>query len=125
MKDLDRKRHKQDMNDDQNNIENRITRAFGAPADTATDEGLLDPARLAARAPKARNPHATRKTALGSLLGLSSLAVVGVLVTTFVSPPQGPLFTLAEGGAGALSAEMGGDADSRLGWWVEYDYVAG
>jgi hypothetical protein len=125
VKDSNRKRHKQDMSDEKNNIENRITRALGAVAETATDDGLLSPERLSTRKPRVRNPHATRKTALGSLLGLSSLAVVGVLVTTFVSPNKGPLFTLAEGAAGAMSTEMGGDADMRLGWWVEFDYVAG
>lgn len=112
------------MNDEENTIENRISRALGSPGSAAEQSELLTPAQLASRKPRARNPHAVRRTAVGSLLGLSSIAVVGVLVTTFVSPPQEPLFALAGGSGGAASAEMA-DMDTRLGMWIEYDYVAG
>jgi hypothetical protein len=112
------------MSDEQKNLENRISSALGSPELAAEESQLLTPEQLAKRKPRARNPYAVRKTAVGSLLGLSSIAVVGVLVTTFVSAPQEPLFTLAEGSGGAVSAEMA-DSDTRLGLWIQYDYVAG
>jgi hypothetical protein len=110
------------MTTNDRDLENRLRAGFnsGAPS---TDDSLLSAESLEARSPRVRNPQRTRKIAAGSLLGVGSLAVVGVLVTTIVLPGQAPLFTLAEGGGGVgVESAM---ADSRMGWWVEYEYLAG
>jgi hypothetical protein len=57
-------------------------------------------------------------------LGAASIAIVGVLVTTLTLPDQGPLFTLAESGAGGARAESA-LSDASMSWWVEYEYLAG
>lgn len=112
------------MNDTADNLENRITSALGKNSALTTSDDVLDPAALDRRRPRARNPRQTRTAAVGSLLGLSSVAIVGVMVTTFAIPTQAPLFTLAGGSEGVASAEMA-DSDLRTGWYVAYDYVAG
>lgn len=111
------------MTNNDGDLDNRLRAGFGSGVPRA-DDALLSAESLGARSPSAHNPHRTRKIATGSLLGAGSLAVVGVLVTTLVLPGQAPLFALAggeTGGARALSAE----ADSSIGWWVEYEYRAG
>lgn len=112
------------MNDTSDNLDDRLASALGNKPASGTHDDILDPHMLGTRRPRARNPRVTRKAAAGSLLGLSSVAVVGVLVTTFVMPTQAPLFTLAGGGEGVASAEIT-DSDMRVGWYVTYDYVAG
>ena len=112
------------MNDNTDNLDERLRSAFGNNSAPSTSDNILDPPALEKRRPRARNPHQTRKIAAGSLLGLSSVAIVGVMVTTFAIPTQAPLFTLAGGSEGVASAEMA-DSDLRTGWYVAYDYVAG
>ena len=110
------------MTTNDRDLENRLRTGFdsGAPS---TDDSILSAESLESRSPRARNPQRTRKIATGSLLGAGSIAVVGVVVTTLLLPSQAPLFTLAESGGGArVESAM---ADSRMGWWVEYEYLAG
>jgi hypothetical protein len=110
------------MTTNDRDLENRLREGFGSGT-PSTDDSLLSAESLGSRSARARNPHRTRKIATGSLLGAGSVAVVGVLVTTMVLPGQAPLFTLAEGGGGVgVESAM---ADSRMGWWVEYEYLAG
>lgn len=112
------------MDDNTGNLEHRLASALGKnPAPDGGDD-ILDPQSLGKRRPQVRNPRATRKIAAGSLVGLSSLALVGVMVTTFALPTKAPLFTLAGSGGGAASVEMA-DSDLRMGWYVDYEYVAG
>jgi hypothetical protein len=47
---------------------------------------------------------------------------VSLVLTTVVTPTQEPLFALAQSGGGV--SEMAA-SDARLGWWVEFDYLAG
>ena len=112
------------MTNDNDNLDQRLAQALGGSAAPQGADDILDPQTLSKRKPRARNPHAVRKTAAGSLVGLSSVALVGVLVTTFWSPTPDPLFTLAEGSGGAATSEMA-DSDLRMGWFVNYEYVAG
>ena len=110
------------MNNDDKDLEQRMQRAFGALRPSSEDATVLDPSELAKRKPRARNPRTTRRVAGGSLLGLASVGVLSLLVTTVMTPTQAPLFALAETGVG--SSEMAA-SDARLGWWVEYEYSAG
>ena len=112
------------MNTIDKDFDDRLRRAFPNTPSPSTDDGILGESSLAARTPSARDPHATRRIASTSLLGVGALAVVGVVVTSFVLPSQGPLFTMAESGQGAASAEMA-SSDMRIGLWVEYQYEAG
>ena len=112
------------MSNDNHNLDQRLSQAMGGSKTPESADDILDPQTLSQRKPRARNPHAVRKAAAGSLLGLSSLALVGVLVTTVWAPTPAPLFTLAGGGGGAATTEMA-DSDLRMGWYVNYEYVAG
>ena len=112
------------MNTIDKDFDDRLRRAFPNTSSPSTDDGILGESSLAARTPSARDPHATRRIASTSLLGVGALAVVGVVVTSFVLPSQGPLFTMAESGQGVASAEMS-SSDMRIGLWVQYEYEAG
>lgn len=112
------------MNNIDKDFDDRLRRAFPAASSPSTDDAILSESSLSARKPSARNPHATRRLASTSLLGAGALAVVGVVVTSFVLPPQGPLFTMAASGQGPATAEMS-SADARIGLWVQYEYEAG
>lgn len=112
------------MNTIDNDFDDRLRRALPGATPTSTDDSILGESSLASRKPRARNPHATRRLASTSVLGLGALAVIGVVFTSFVLPPQGPLFTMAQSGGGAASAEMA-SSDARIGLWVQYEYEAG
>jgi hypothetical protein len=110
------------MNNDEKNLEQRLQRPFGSGQPVSADASILDPAALATRKPRARNPLTTKKAAWGSLTGLASLAAVSLVVTNVMTPAQEPLFALAESGGGV--SEMAA-SDARMGWWVEFEYSAG
>jgi len=110
------------MNNDERNLEQRLQRPFGPGQAPSGDASVLDPTELAQRKPRARNPRTTQKVAWGSATGLASIAAVSLLVTTVVTPVQEPLFALADSGGGV--SEMAA-SDARMGWWVEFDYLAG
>ena len=112
------------MNNIDKDFDNRLRRAFPTGAGTSADDSILGEASLTSRKPGARDPHATRKLATGSFLGLGALALAGIVVTSFVLPPQGPLFTMSEPVQGVASAEMS-SSDVRIGMWVRYEYEAG
>ena len=110
------------MNNDERDLEQRLQRPFGASQSASADASVLDPSELARRKPRARNPRTTAKVAWGSATGLASIAAVSLVLTTVVTPAQEPLFALAQSGGGV--SEMAA-SDARLGWWVEFDYLAG
>ena len=111
------------MTNTDKDFDDRLRRAFSPNEASSIDDGILGDTALSGRNPQARDPHATRKLAATSLLGLGALAVVGVVVTSFVLPPQSPLFTMAEAAQGVASAEMS-SSDMRIGMWLQYEYEA-
>jgi hypothetical protein len=111
------------MSNDEKNLDERLKRAMGSAPIPEPDASVLDQEALSQRTPKARNPRTTKRVASGSLMGVASLAVVGVVVSTLGIPTQDPLFALAAS-AGLGTSEMAA-SDSRIGLWVEYDYSAG
>lgn len=111
------------MNSDERNLDDRIRKAAKSHPGSETDGVLLSPEQLAQRKPTARNPRVTKAVAGGSLLGLGSLAVVGVVVSNLVLPTQAPLFSLAA--SAGLGASAMAESDTRLGYFTEFEYLAG
>jgi hypothetical protein len=112
------------MNHNEENLDARVRGAFGDAPPVSGGDSLLDPGVLNSRSPQARNPRRVKKVAAGSLLGVGSLALVGVLVTTLTLPSQAHLFTLADSGGGQGAAEMA-TSDRAIGIWTQYEYLAG
>lgn len=111
------------MNTNDQPLEERIRQAARTHPAGDSEGNLLTTEQLAKRTARAPNPRVRRAVAGGSLLGLGSLAVVGVVVSNFALAPQDPLFSLAAS-AGLGASEMAA-SDSRLGYIVDFEYVPG
>lgn len=112
------------MTSEDKDFDARLRAGFGNPARDNSTGSALETASLESRSGRVRNPHRTKAVATGSLLGLGSLAVVAVVVTTAILPNQAPLFSLADSGQGGARAESA-LSDASMGWGVEYNYRAG
>ena len=75
-------------------------------------------------APRLTNP--ALRVAGGAVLTIAALAVAAVVVVPSLTP-HAPLFTAAatSGQTSAMSTEGARVADSKIGWWVDYNYSAG
>lgn len=79
----------------------------------------------AASRPAPRDPARTVRVAGSVTLGIAALAVAAVVVVPSLTP-RAPLFTAAQGSGqtSAMSVERSRVADSKIGWWVDYNYSA-
>ncbi|NYF11177.1 hypothetical protein HDC94_002333 [Leifsonia sp. AK011] len=80
-------------------------------------------------APHLASPARTLRVAGSAGLAIAALAVAALVVVPNVTPQASPLFAAAES-AGQTSAMVAGDSrgatsDSKIGWWVDYNYTAG
>ncbi len=116
------------MSDNADNLTDRLRRSAGtnAPApDLSPDLVASAPSR---RAPRLVNHGRTTRLASASLAAVAAVAV-GSLVISNPFAPRDPLFTAAAG-APSSSAFGGSEAavasdDAKIGFWVNYEYVAG
>ncbi|MCS0500744.1 hypothetical protein [Protaetiibacter mangrovi] len=108
------------MNDISDDAESRLRRA------AALDAPELDPT-LVTTAPDRPAPRMLRHGRAARAAGISITAVaavsVGALVVPGIVAPRAPLFTAVSASGGTEASAL--SADSKLAYWVDYDYVAG
>ncbi len=109
------------MNDITDGAEARLRTSASAP-----DAPELD-ASLVSGAPDRRAPRLVRHGRAVRAAGISVTAIAAVSVGALVLPgaltPRAPLFAAAGGASGREASAM--SADAKIGWWVNYEYLAG
>ncbi|MFM2353580.1 MAG: hypothetical protein RLZZ608_986 [Actinomycetota bacterium] len=116
------------MSDNTDNLTDRLRRSAGTDAGAPDLSPDLVASASGRRAPRLVNHGRTTRLASASLAAVAAVAV-GSLVIVNPFAPSAPLFTAAAGAPNS-SALGGSEAalaaeDAKIGFWINYEYVAG